>query len=169
MPWTFANSTPSSRRGHGDNVASMACDSRAEVRMACSILDLSWRTCACFFRGRRGGRMQCGSVQNPRETARPRARGVLVTVRRYCGASSPPSTRRRGVRAAADAASARCRPKLSRPRARARSDVRRQITSCSLACTGRSDARTSVAQRESEWPCSVWLDPARYAGATRPL
>ena len=38
-------STPSSRRGHGDNVASMACDSRAEVRMACSILDLSWRTC----------------------------------------------------------------------------------------------------------------------------
>jgi hypothetical protein len=81
-----------------DGVGCLKFDSCAEVRMACSILDLSWRTCACFLRGRRGGRVRCGSVQNPRETARPSARGVIATGRRSCGASSPPSTRRRGVR-----------------------------------------------------------------------
>ena len=60
--WTFVNlHGPSSRRGHGESVASMAFDSHAEVHMACSILDLSWRTCARLFRGRRGGRVRCGS------------------------------------------------------------------------------------------------------------
>ena len=53
-------------------------------RMACSILLLSWRTCARLFRGRRGGRVRCGSVQNPREvcatarTRRPRDRATVL-------------------------------------------------------------------------------------------
>ena len=51
-------------------------DSYADARMACSILDLSWRTCARLFRGRRGGRVRCGSVQNKsaRDGATARAR-----------------------------------------------------------------------------------------------
>ena len=101
VAWTFVNLHAIEEQRRPRRLGGGGGGSRAEVRMACSILDLSWRTHAAFVSrsSRRGGRGAAPSkirerrrdrARADRDRAPPMRRRVSQGDAATCGPSSPP-------------------------------------------------------------------------------